>query len=1022
MGNDRSEADNGGNGNTKDFPVHKSERAALLGLYTQAKSKHASTEPLTPSKAKVVLVHGHPGVGRTTLVQKTLQNTVLNDDQGIWIHIAFDTFPDPDPFYAVTEALWEWVYMVLDSQKTRLEIIKSMIINEIGEDLRELLDLIPPMKRLFDSGKEDSLNEGNSSLTLRTKESTISAALIHRYTYLFKSLLVGLCSTPSIPVVLLLDDLDFANFVTLDLLSSIAQQASVRAPFLIVATYEMESQIQKFVTLWNGDEDTMSRIGLDELNEPDTNELAKEAIWQNTPSDQWKSVSDQDYFGATKGNLFFLFLLSNVWSFARDDPTKEEEQQTCKTPLLNSEGYVTSQLSTLPYGAQEMLRAAACIGSRLNNYILQYLVDDMSLLEEYLNQATDAKLLVDSCCDTFAFSHTCIYKTIHATIPVSQLSIYNRNIGRKLWKGFSLEELDEYIFLVVELLLRGKDSIQSDKEQYAVAKLCLRAGEKAATACSFRSANFYLMNGIALQPDTRWTDEYRLCLDLFAGAAEVAYSMGSMDDVDRLVDEVLKNVKEPKDLHRIQLIKLYMLGSKSRTLEAIEFGCSLLVGLGITLPESPTLAGCFFALRRISRRLRKKSDEMILRLPFMENPEKLAAMQVLSHLIMVASLAKRELAPFIAEAMVTLTLDYGLSALSSLGFVLYGQILCSRLIDLERGYQVGLLAIAIQRKFPVSAFLGRVQLLFYSCIFGVKHPFRESVPHLDHSRRLSLQLGDTESASLCSNSFYLCQLDTTPIPILATTVVRLQNVMELHGQELNLLLAQPSIIIWLNLSNRDDGDFKRLRNVAFDQSSFESLKEGFLALYLWYHYATMLVRYLFGDYEAAFEHSQHCEPLLSNHSAFGDFSVVSYYSGLTCVAMARKDKSRSSHLIRKANRCLKHLRLWAAHAPSNFLGKTFLLEAELLAFRGKHEDAYQKYTCAISLSRDGGFFLVSALAHEKMGRWRESQNMKAEAIKHLEQASKVYSEFGADAKVAHLQKDIEKLYADPSYKTVISFI
>jgi predicted ATPase len=103
----------------------------------------------------------------------------------------------------------------------------------------------------------------------------------------------------------------------------------------------------------------------------------------------------------------------------------------------------------------------------------------------------------------------------------------------------------------------------------------------------------------------------------------------------------------------------------------------MLEELGFTLPAKPTLVQALLRMRSLKRRLKDKSDECLLRLPKMDSSsDKLAIMQILNILFSYSFVANQELGPFIAEKMIRITLDHGLSVVSSVGFTLYGTILC----------------------------------------------------------------------------------------------------------------------------------------------------------------------------------------------------------------------------------------------------------------------------------------------------------------------------------------------------------
>jgi predicted ATPase len=265
----------------------------------------------------------------------------------------------------------------------------------------------------------------------------------------------------------------------------------------------------------------------------------------------------------------------------------------------------------------------------------------------------------------------------YSLIPENEREKFHYRIGVRLWCCFDINELDANIFVVVGQLVAGSKFIVKENERIAVAKLCLRAGERSVYMSSFQSAFKYLVQGVQLLTGTQcWRDEYTLTLDLYNAAAEVAYSSGHLDEVHVFVKELLAHATCLEDTLRGHAAKVYAIGSSGRMQEAIHYGIQILGNLGETFPARENLARTLFELQRLRKKLKKITNESVLRLPMMEDTRKVAAMHMLSQLLVYTYLNQKMLSLKIAFRMVNISLDCGLSATSCVGFVLVGVLLC----------------------------------------------------------------------------------------------------------------------------------------------------------------------------------------------------------------------------------------------------------------------------------------------------------------------------------------------------------
>jgi predicted ATPase len=345
---------------------------------------------------------------------------------------------------------------------------------------------------------------------------------------------------------------------------------------------------------------------------------------------------------------------------------------------LDSYGSLQDLLSTMIQSTTESTRNfltyAATLGTRLDENILVHLTSgSFSLHLQVL--ATNGWIRLDDTNDCWKFSHDAIKEAAYHMIPMEDRNAFHYRCGRKLWRKLSLDVIDQYIFLVVGQLIYGIDIVTVEGERTAIAKLCLRAGERAVELSHFENAFEYLSKGITFLGWRGWRDNYELCLRLHNAGAEVAFCTGDHDLVYNLVDETINNCRSVDDAIQAHCAKIYSLGSNGQLRNAISYGLLNLKILGEPFPTRCKSVRLRFELRNVRKRTRRISDTEMLRLPIMRNQSKLAAMKIMNAISLYMILADPEHLPFLCLRIVRVSLEYGLNGISSGGFVLYGAFL-----------------------------------------------------------------------------------------------------------------------------------------------------------------------------------------------------------------------------------------------------------------------------------------------------------------------------------------------------------
>lgn len=662
------------------------EQEEIINVYNRVKRRESTTSSPNGKKTEFLLIRGSIGTGKSALSERFLL-PMVGKDGGYCVTGKFDQLRQlQKPHCFVVEAFTSYAKMV--QERGQVETVRRAV-NEATteiESLNLLVKMIPGLAALTGletKGDVDDAVNKQDDVDSSDEGSYSSNEAASRFKYAVRLLLRSFASVDR-PLVLVLEDLHWADEAAMDLLHTLLTDTANQET-LFVATYREESDKRNMTTMLKQlqkSEVTVSHIVLKNLDEVSTTNMVVDML--QTDVAYTKPLADL-VFSHTKGNAYYIVVFLRAlaeggflrydmdampqWSWDADEVRVE-----FGTTMID---VVKNKISCLPDEVLHALKCASCLGSKLDKVILANLMGESSTVAfSYFDLATEKGLLVHCPRRGWAFAHDAIQDAAYSMIPGSDREKFHYDIGLRLWRCFDINELDENIFVVVGQLLAGSRFVEKRKEQIAVARMCLRAGERSVYMSSFQSAFNYLVHGVRLLGTKCWRDEYTLSLNLYNAAAEVAYCSGHSKEVHIFVQEILAHATCLDDTLRGHSANIYAIGSCGRMQEAIHYGIQILSDLGEKFPETQSTTRTFIELQRIRKKLKRKTNESLLRLPIMEDTRKLAAMHMLSQLTTYTFLNAKGLSLTIAFRMVNLSLNCGLSATSCIGFALVGALLC----------------------------------------------------------------------------------------------------------------------------------------------------------------------------------------------------------------------------------------------------------------------------------------------------------------------------------------------------------
>jgi hypothetical protein len=231
-----------------------------------------------------------------------------------------------------------------------------------------------------------------------------------------------------------------------------------------------------------------------------------------------------------------------------------------------------------------------------------------------------------------------------------------------------------------------------------------------------------------------------------------------------------------------------------------------------------------------------------------------------------------------------------------------------------------------------------------------------------------------------------------------------------RNQEGAAMMLRPFLQLIHNLMARNSNPAVLSGDIIVEESIRKLVLESRdLIMRVWVHYDFMLLAYLFGDYDRAWEEGTFTRIVRHFPMTDPDIANVVFMECLSSLALCRHPLSSKRRHLSNARGCIKFVKRLAVLSPHNCLGKLHLMQAELASTTGNDSRALTKFMCAIALFADSGTLMYSALANELAGRHFIRLGNQYEAAEYLQRALSSWCCWEADAKVLHFRKEFPSI-------------
>jgi predicted ATPase/class 3 adenylate cyclase len=1005
----------------RDLPRELRIPERLYGRDRESAVLTAAVDRASQGACELLLVSGPPGIGKTTLVNEV--HRPLAQRRGSFISGKIDPLQRTVPYAAMAQALRSKIEQVLTSSASEVAVWRNRVLQALGPNAGVISEIVPELKRI--------IGEQAPAPPVSPREAQNQLYLAFRQFF-------QVLAHPEDPLVLFLDDIQWADTALLGLMHSVLSVSNLS--LLVIGAYR-ENEVSSVHPLVQTVDEIRKEGG--RVTEVRLAQLGAAHIAQLTSDTLACSIEAAQPLAKlilekTDGNPFFVrefFRTLQQGGHLSFDPDSGRwawnvDRLEALHITSNVVDLVAQRVRQLSETTRRTVEAAAVFGARFELGLVAELtgmtsqasalalreairervvvpLDDAHHLAERVRSGGDEKLRFE-----YRFAHDRIHQAAYSILTASERESLHLRLARLLSAHSPQNGIDP-TFEIANQLYLARGLINGTAGQDEIAQINLTAGRKARAASAFATASEYYRRGIEAAGDEAWTRDYALARDLRLEGAEAADLSGDVEHATLWTASVIERIATELDRVRAYEVRVTAAIARGEPDTAVAEGLKLLTLLGVRIPAKPTKRDILqkFVATKIVLGFRRV--ESLAQLPVMTDERDLAKMRLLQIVMTAAYTARPEVFAAVVFESVILSVRRGNSPLAAQAYLAYGIILCGVIGDVATGYKFGELALTLLEHFDARSLRPRALFLFNGFISHWRNHYRESFAPLREAYQLGLESGDFHFAGLAAFDYtFQAYWSGESLTNLERELASFVEVFRSLNQEINVQLLNMYRQAILNIIAGGVTP-ARLSGECYDEDAIAPALEAThnINALCQLHLHKMILAYLFGRHEEAASQSAKVSEYLEGLTATQGVPIYYYYSALNDLALAgnrfgRREKASVQVAIKK-------LRKWAAMAPMNYAHRVHLMEAELARVLGRNTAAREHYDKAILLATQHQFLNDAALASELAGRCHSDWGLTHLAQSYLRDAHHDYLQWGADALVRQIEVRFPQFIARP---------
>jgi predicted ATPase/class 3 adenylate cyclase/tRNA A-37 threonylcarbamoyl transferase component Bud32 len=964
----------------------------LYGREPQLGALERAYREASAGKEPIVLVSGHGGIGKSSLADE-LEPIVLRSG-GRFARGRFEPVGRDSPLGAISSALRTLVRQLLAEGTSAAELLASMSLPDEGASLAAL---VPELARP---------TEERPALPLGWE-----AAQGQRLGAVM-SLLRGLVSRSRAGVVLVLDDLQWADDAALAVLGALAHESRVPGVLLVCSFREEEVDSvhplsRTFAKLEASRRKSLPRIALGPLSASAVQMLLEDTL--GLPADDTRFLADE-CVARTGGNPFFLHQLlatlyaDGVVSFDVDAGAWRLDRERLSA-IEHDPGvvpFLLRQLATLPGPSHALLQAVACFGSTV-------LIEDLVRVERRpraevlaaLDPLVAEGLLrqhVDS--DELRFLHDRVHQAAWGSVDETKRIAFEWRIGMTMLSELPPAERDRRVAEIAGHLLPGLHELDPESKRGIVVDVLTDAARRAVDAGAFARASDYLVGARRLLESAELSGDTRRAFDALALLVRVKEREFDADGLEQLAIEAESLGFRPSQMIPIYSAWFAALYANHDLAATIRLGRRVLLRYGIDIPADVGMRHVLARVARLRLTVLRAPPTTIEALDPVADPEALAAVEMLRRLVPLAFRLGEELSAVYLAEIALRAPRCGRTGTAGYAWAQVGMLAIEVFDDLDKAEALCTLGAAL-----VDA-SGRRDLfadMVYRSVLvdpWLRH-LEETLEPLDRAWHVALEQGDGFNiASIPATvAFHRAYLGV-PLGEIDADIASYMEVLARHGAAASDLLFLRQGLDCLR------GRAPRAQNLVgahFDigrdlsKQTDQTTRAGITL-------EALMIAVFMSDWAEARRAVEVGLPERKGDRHIFMRALFPHYAALAVLRTLPSGRARRERDLFDVRRWLSRLETLAVRAPTNVEHRVAHVRAALALAQGRDDEALAGFARAARLAEVNRWPHEAALAHEDAAKLLRDRGDTASMRGHLEDAFYLYERWGATAKLEEMRR------------------
>ncbi len=1019
----------------RDLPLSPRPPRRLYGRDRELATLMAAFARVTKGGAQGLFVAGYAGVGKTSLIQEIHQPVTLS--RGLFISGKFEQFQRDRPFLAPAQSLRHLCQLLLAEPETVVEHWRERILNGVGPDAEALFEVIPELQALL--GPQAPAPELGPRET-QTRLRALLVALIHQV------------AAPEHPLVLFLDDLQWADPSSLEFIGALLDEPRLNG-FLLIGAYrdnevDAEHPLLQLTRQPTASGQPAQLMTLASLTLDDLAALLAEML-------RLPSVAVQPLATAlcakTRGNPFFtLELLMMLYreGALRPDPERgvwhwDDDAIAAYPVSANVVDLLAARLAELATPDAEALVAAACLGNAFTLGLLARATGATpGELADRLTPALEQGILVTP--STLAllradpgvalrFCHDRMQQAAYQLRDASWRKHLHLTMGRRFAESGAAHALRAAEHYAVAVPLLGATA-----ERAIAGSLFFHAALQARQACAFATAEHFLHLAIGqLAPDA-WRTDPDAAFSFHAELHLVLYSLFRNDEADEVYRELEEHAESPLQLVDSACVQIANLSNRARYREAVTLGCGLLERLDMPVPMddlNQSLRGLLADSRDIFRPHgladqgaaasawaasalgqelaafhRHVSAGALERLPAggdLTDTRLMGVAKLINSMGHAANSIHPTLLAWMQLRVGRLWIEEGYCKAAIYPLVAVGTVIMELQGDLATAERLARIALTVGAEREGSRETARGWFVYTHYIGHWRHPLEEDITHAHRAFAELVRAGDLEFAAI---TFVTSQ------PAILETCAHLNEM----NREIATALAfvrktgnwrvEQGYLIYRQLTRALQGQTKApgsFTDAEFDEQAHQAVLQSNPIALCYFHLYRALAGCVFNDEAALAQHAESAVALMTFIRGFYPAALANLLHSLALIQRIRATDAEARPALLERLTINQHwLKARAADAPMNFGHLYDLVEAERLDALDQPWAAIQTFEQAMRKANGHQRPWHQALITERAGDCFLRRGLDDAGRSLLTRAHGLYRQWGADGKARAMRASL----------------